>query len=84
MSWQPDPKGKSIRKGLTAIKGVGVKAATAIVAESPYDSVDEIIDRCPAKAVTGGKSWKKEKTLNGVLGLLRDAGALKQLGVMPR
>ena len=83
-SWQPDPKGKSIRKGLTAIKGVGVKAATAIVEESPYDSVDEIIDRCPAKAVTGGKSWKKEKTLNGVLGLLRDAGALKQLGVMPR
>jgi hypothetical protein len=45
--------------------------------------VDEIIDRCPAKSVTGGKSWKTDGTLSGVLESLRKAGALKAVGVMP-
>ena len=83
-SWAVDPTGKAIRKGLTAIKGIGEKAADAIVEHAPYDSVDDIISRCPAKAVTGGKSWKSAGELNGVLNTLRQAGALKQLGVTPQ
>lgn len=81
--WAIDPSGRAIRKGLSSIKGVGPKAADAIVASAPYESVDEIIDRCPAKSVTGGKSWKTDGTLSGVLESLRKAGALKAVGVMP-
>jgi DNA polymerase-3 subunit alpha len=81
--WAIDPSGKAIRKGLSSVKGVGPKAADAIVASAPYNSVDEIIDRCPAKSVTGGKNWKADGTLAGVLESLRKAGALKAVGVMP-
>jgi len=79
--WAIDPTGKAIRRGLSSIKGVGPKAADAIVESAPYTSVDEIVERCPAKAVTGGKKWQKEGELSGVLGALRSAGALKALGI---
>lgn len=82
-SWRIDPSGLAIRKGLSTVKGVGYNAAHAIVKESPFNSIDEIIERCPARIVTGGKSWKTKGTLNGVLAKLRDAGAFKSFGVMP-
>ena len=81
--WAIDPSGKAIRRGISSIKGVGPKAADAIVAHGPYESVDEIIERCPAKAVSGGKNWKADGTLSGVLEALRVAGALKAVGVTP-
>lgn len=81
--WAIDPSGKAVRRGLASIKGVGPKAADAIVAGAPYESVDQIIERCPAKSVTGGKSWKTDGTLSGVLEALRVAGALKTIGVSP-
>ena len=82
VSWAMDPSGKAIRRGLSSIKGIGAKAADAIVTNAPYSSVEDIIARCPAKSVTGGKQWAKEGTLTGVLEALRQAGALKTLGVM--
>lgn len=80
-TWSIDRHLSAIRKGLVSIKGIGERAATEIEMCAPYSSVDEIIDRCEARAVSGGKSWHCDGTLNGVLGKLKDAGALKSLGV---
>lgn len=81
--WAIDPSGKAIRRGLTSIKGVGSKAADCIAAESPFSSIEELIEKCPPSSVSGGKNWKKDQTLSGALEAMRKAGALKQLGVMP-
>lgn len=83
VSWTLDRKAEAIRRGLSSVKGVGAKAAEAIAVNAPYSSIDDLISRCPAQAVTGGKQWAKSGTLNGVLANLRQSGALRQLGVMP-
>lgn len=83
VSWAIDPSGKAIRRGLSSVKGVGAKAAQTIADNAPFQSMDDLISRCPAKNVTGGKSWKVDGTLGGVLGALKKSGALKGLGVMP-
>ena len=75
--------GKEIRRGLMSIKGVGMKAALEIEAHAPYVDLDDLIERTTARIVTGGKSWKKDGTLNGVLATLRQARALSALGVDP-
>ena len=80
-SWSIDRKNDGIRKGLLSIKGVGERAAKEIAENAPYESLDNLISSCDARAVTGGKSWKKDGSLNGVLGKLAAAGALKSLGV---
>ncbi len=82
--WTLDTKSQAIRRGLTSIKGVGARAAEAIVSNAPYASIDDVISRCPSNAVTGGKAWAKERKLTGVLSALQKAGALRQLGVMPQ
>lgn len=78
-SWSIDRRRNAIRRGLSTIKGVGVKASAEIVAGYPYDSIEDLIERTDSRAVTGGKSYAKDGTLNGVLGKLNDAGALKEL-----
>lgn len=80
-NWTIDEQRRAIRRGLVSIKGIGADGALEIWANSPYNSVDEIIERCNARAVSGGKKWAKEGTLNGVLEILRQAGALESLGV---
>lgn len=80
-TWSIDRKLGAIRKGLVSIKHVGEKAASEIEANAPFKDVDDLISRCDARAVNGGKSWSRDGTLNGVLGKLKDAGALKSLGV---
>lgn len=82
-AWTLDQRKKAIRKGLVSIKGVGFNAAEAVAMHRPYDTVDDIIARCEARAVTGGKSWAKDGSLNGVLAKLKDAGALRSVGVQP-
>lgn len=85
--WTIDSKKRGVvRKGLTSIKGIGDNVAASIVEHRPdggWMDMDELIDSVPAKPVSGGKSWKKDGTLNGVLAKLRDAGALRSLGVEP-
>ena len=74
-----DTRRKAIRKPLVSIKGVGLRAATNIAENAPYTSIEDLIERTDSRLVTGGKSWSKDKTLNGVLGKLRDVGALDVL-----
>lgn len=81
--WSIDSSGKGIRRGLCSIKGVGTKAAESISANAPYNNIEELISICSSQSVTGGKKWSKEKTLTGVMYSLQQAGALRQIGVMP-
>jgi len=80
-SWTLDRQRKAIRRGLTTIKGVGDKAATEIVANAPYDDIEELIDLTDSRAVTGGKTYTKDGQLSGVLAKLQEAGALMSLGI---
>ena len=66
-----------IRKGFSSIKGLGAQAAEELMIHQPYTSIDDIIEKCNARKVTGGKSWAKKKTLNGVLKLLQDLDVLE-------
>lgn len=85
--WSIDSHKRMIlRKGLTSIPGIGDSVAEAIIAVRPdggFASMDELVELVPGVPVSGGKSWKKAGTLNGKLAMLRDAGALKALGVEP-
>lgn len=82
-NWTMDVQRQAIRRGLVSIKGVGANAAAEISAHAPYTSVDDLIERTNSRAVTGGKDWAKKGELTGVLAKLRDAGALKSLGLDP-
>jgi len=42
-----------------------------------------LIERTPARAVTGGRQWPKDQTLTGTMASMRQAGALKSLGLDP-
>jgi DNA polymerase-3 subunit alpha len=79
VSWTLDQKSKAIRRGLVSIKGVGIAAAENIADNAPYTSIEELIEKTDSRAVTGGKSYAKDGTLNGVLLKLKDAGALKSI-----
>jgi|APSaa5957512535_1039671.scaffolds.fasta_scaffold02798_7 DNA polymerase III subunit alpha len=84
VSWKMNLKSNSIRRGLLSTKGVGRKAAECVADHAPFDSIEELISRCPARAVTGGKKWAKDRELTGILRQLQEAGALKSLGVYPQ
>lgn len=79
VSWTLDRKAKAIRKGLLSIKGVGMAAAESLVDNAPYESIQDLIDRTDSRAVTGGKQYAKDGTLNGVLAKLLDANALRSI-----
>ena len=68
-----------IRRGLLSIKGVGAKAADEIVANAPYASMNDMIERVPARQLTGGKAWLKNGSFTGILKALYSAGALDEL-----
>jgi DNA polymerase III subunit alpha len=80
MTWTMIEKKNAIRRGLVSLKGVGEAAAQELADNAPYESVSDIIERCTARIVTGGKTFPKTEDpadLNGVLGILRDANALE-------
>lgn len=81
-AWTIDRKRGAIRRGLQSIKGVGALAADEIANHAPYDDLTDMIERCDARRVTGGKAWAKDGTLKGVLEKLRQEGALRDLGVL--
>lgn len=81
-TWSIDHEKKAIRRGLVSIKGVGYKAALEIEQHAPFRDLEDLIDRCDARSVNGGKNYVKDGTLNGVLAKLRDAKALRSLGVV--
>lgn len=78
-TWTLDRQRKAIRRGLVTIKGVGEKAAKVLAENAPYQSVEDLIERCPARPVSGGRYWGKRKELAGVLKALEDAGALESI-----
>lgn len=78
-TWTLDRKAKAIRRGLVSIKGIGNGAAESLADNAPYTSVQDIIDRTDSRAVTGGKSYAKDGTLNGVLAKLDTSGALNSI-----
>ena len=81
ISWTIDRKEQAIRRGLSSIKGIGTNAADCLQQNAPYGSIDDIVERCPARTVTGGKQWKDSRTLTGVLEKLRLSGALSSIGI---
>ena len=78
-TWSIDRKRGAIRKGLVSIKGIGDKAAEEIARNAPYTDMQDLIDKCDGRAVTGGKSYARQGTVNGVLGKLSEAGALRSI-----
>lgn len=83
-SWTLNKETNAIRAGLLTIKGVGEGAARTIADHAPYASVKEMVDRLPAKIVTGAKEWSKPfhgtaDDLNGTYEFLLNAGALEGL-----
>ncbi len=79
VSWTLDMKAKAIRRGLLSIKGVGMAAAESLADNAPYESLDDLIERTDSRAVTGGKQYAKDGTLNGVLAKLDEIGALRSI-----
>lgn len=78
-TWTIDRKRNAIRRGLVSIKGIGVSAANEISGKAPYESVEQLIDRCNGHAVSGGKTWLDEGKFTGKLLALKEAGALDSL-----
>ncbi|AKL88361.1 DNA polymerase [Gordonia phage GMA6] len=79
-SWTLDRTRKDvIRKGLVSISGVGMRAAEAISAEAPFTSIEDLIERVPARSMTGGKRWLETGEWSGILEKLKDAEALESL-----
>ena len=83
-SWTIDPTREGvIRKGLVSIPGVGFKAADAITEErdenGDYESIEDMIERLPGRALTGGAKYLKEGVFSGILEKLYQANALDSL-----
>ena len=77
-----DERRKCIRKGLLSIKGVGKQAADELITHQPFRSVEDVVNRCEAKKVNGGKAYLIDHNIteaNGTLKALYDAGALDNI-----
>jgi DNA polymerase-3 subunit alpha len=73
----PDSRGKSIRKGLMAIKGIGEPTAKKIVDNRPESGFSSIEEFCRLTKVSGSGPYLNEGALDiGVVGKLYEAGAL--------
>lgn len=79
-SWTIDRKRSAIRRGLSSIKGIGKTAAEDLAANAPYESVEEMIEKCSNRTVSGAPKWLKEGVWTGNLQKLKEAGALSSLG----
>jgi DNA polymerase-3 subunit alpha len=82
ISYQMDPGGKAVRRGLLAIKGIGIKAAEAITTAQPFTDLADFTSRVNPRQVTGIKDMAKTgitETMIGTVAKLYDAGALNSL-----
>jgi DNA polymerase-3 subunit alpha len=77
--WTLDEKRRALRKGLLSIKGVGPGAAEDIIKNAPYSDVDDLINRCQGRSISGGKEYQKTGAITGRLLALHEAGALEGL-----
>ncbi|CAB4195074.1 DNA polymerase III DnaE [uncultured Caudovirales phage] len=84
VSWTIDPADDVLVKGLITIKGIGMSAATAIVDEREKDGVYASMEsfcKRSGRAVTGVKPFLATGDWKGVALTLRDADALRSLGI---
>lgn len=83
VTYSVDPRGRGIRRGLMAIKGVGRLSAEAIVAArdtTPFSSLSDFAHRVDHRKITGVKPYLEDRDLTvGVFGKLYDSGALDEL-----
>lgn len=81
--WTMDPNRNAIRRGLLSVAGVGAATAEAIAAEreenGEYDSIEDMVDRLPARAFTGGRKYLDTGEATGTVRALLEAGALDGL-----
>jgi len=83
-----DKSGKSIRKGLLSVPGVGLGMAPDIVASQPYSDWDDFATKMIGTKVTGIKPFKPGETseaeLVGAVAKLHAAGAFEDsIGSLP-
>jgi DNA polymerase-3 subunit alpha len=79
-TWTIDPNyNQAIRKGLVTISGIGVPTAEQIASAAPFESVQDMVGRLPARAMSGGKKYLETGIPSGIIGKLLDAGALESL-----
>ena len=80
--WTIDPKKhNAIRRGLRSIKGIGAAAAVNLAEQAPFDSLDDMIEKCENRTVSGAPQYKKDGTFSGNLQKLKESGALSSLGI---
>lgn len=82
VTYAVDPRGKAIRKGLVAIKGLGVKSAELIVDKRPEGGYTSIEDMCRTvgSRVSGAKAFIETGSTDvGVIGKLKEEKAFVSL-----
>jgi DNA polymerase-3 subunit alpha len=83
LTYTMDRKRMAVRKGLLAIKGIGVSTAEEIARCQPYTSIEDLVTRVEHRKVTGTKDVrlgkKKLEESIGSLKALYEAGALNSL-----
>ena len=75
-------KSNAIRKGLTTVKGVGIKVAEELVSHAPYESLEDLAKRVNARRVTGAANLRKGHSpdaCGGIIAALSAAGAFKDI-----
>ena len=77
--WSIDRKHKAIRRGLATISGIGYTTARAIEEGQPYESIEDMVERLPGRALTGGKKFIETGELSGNIGKLHESGVLDTL-----
>jgi DNA polymerase III alpha subunit len=79
-SYTLDQRRGAIRKGLRSITGVGSISAAKLAELKPFDDLDHLVERAAAHSVSGHKEYDGTlESLTGILGHLRDSGALSLL-----
>jgi DNA polymerase-3 subunit alpha len=70
-----------LRRGFRSIKGVGPAGAVALAELAPYESLEDLCQRVPGRALPGGKKYLKERVIieGNALGALYESGALDSL-----
>jgi DNA polymerase-3 subunit alpha len=83
LTYTMDHKRKAVRKGLLAIKGVGVSTGVEVARCQPYKDLNDLLERVDHRKVTGVKDVrlgkKKLDEATGALKALYQAGALNSL-----
>lgn len=84
VSYAVDKRANAIRKGFTAIKGVGEKSAAVIVRNRPEAGFASVEELCRLTKISGSGPYLNEGDLTvGTLGKLFDAGTLESIMDIP-